>query len=134
MWLSSRAEQLHRRMPSKAPKQFLGLSRLLKRTLWRLILKRRRLSWKMMRFTWPGSDTLVAKADKSVPAMGAANLSARDEICILLDEISASKNVVTSYESWVTRLVASIYASESPSLQRVCDLNERPILLVFWAC
>lgn len=57
---------------------------------------------------------LVAKADKSGSAMGAVYLSTRDEIRFLLDEITALKNVVTSNQSRATRLVAPIYASDTP--------------------
>jgi hypothetical protein len=57
---------------------------------------------------------LVAKADKSGSAMGAAYLSTRDEIRFLLDEITALKNVVTSNQNRATRLVAPIYASDVP--------------------
>lgn len=57
---------------------------------------------------------LVAKADKSGSAMGAAYLSTRDEIRFLLDEITALKNVVTSNQSRATRLISPIYASDTP--------------------
>lgn len=57
---------------------------------------------------------LVAKADKSDSAMGAAYLSTRDEINFLLDEITALKNVVTSNQNRATRLIAPIYASDVP--------------------
>lgn len=57
---------------------------------------------------------LVAKADKSGSAMGAAYLSTRDEIRYLLDEITALKNVVTSNQNRTTRLISPIYASDSP--------------------
>ncbi len=57
---------------------------------------------------------LVAKADRSGSAMGAAYLSTRDEIRFLLDEITALKNVVTSNQSRATRLIAPIYASDTP--------------------
>lgn len=57
---------------------------------------------------------LVAKADKSGSAMGAAYLSTRDEIRFLLDEITALKNVVTSNQNRATRLIAPIYASDIP--------------------
>lgn len=57
---------------------------------------------------------LVAKADKSGSAMGAAYLSTRDEIRYLLDEITALKNVVSSNQNRATRLVAPIYASDAP--------------------
>lgn len=57
---------------------------------------------------------LVAKADKSGSAMGAAYLSTRDEIRFLLDEITALKNVVTTNQSRATRLIAPIYASDTP--------------------
>ena len=57
---------------------------------------------------------LVSKADKAGSAMGATYLSTRDEIRYLLDEISALKNVVTTNQHRVTRLIAPIYASELP--------------------
>jgi hypothetical protein len=57
---------------------------------------------------------LLAKADKSGSAMGAAYLSTRDEIRYLLDEITALKNVVTSNQNRATRLVSPIYASDIP--------------------
>ena len=57
---------------------------------------------------------LVAKADKTGQAVGAAYLSTRDEIRYLLDEITSLKNVVTSNQSRVTRLIAPIYASDTP--------------------
>lgn len=57
---------------------------------------------------------LVAKADKSGSAMGAAYLSTRDEIRYLLDEITVLKNVVTSNQNRATRLVAPIYAGDIP--------------------
>jgi uncharacterized protein involved in exopolysaccharide biosynthesis len=57
---------------------------------------------------------LVAKADKSGSAMGAAYLSTRDEIRYLLDEISALKNVLTSNQSRATRLIAPVYAGDTP--------------------
>jgi LPS O-antigen subunit length determinant protein (WzzB/FepE family) len=57
---------------------------------------------------------LVAKADKSGSAMGAAYLSTRDEIRYLLDEITALKNVVTSNQNRATRLVSPIYADDMP--------------------
>ncbi|MBU3546721.1 Wzz/FepE/Etk N-terminal domain-containing protein [Polynucleobacter sp. MWH-Jannik1A5] len=57
---------------------------------------------------------LVAKTDKSGSAIGAAYLSTRDEIRFLLDEITALKNVVTSNQSRATRLIAPIYASDTP--------------------
>jgi hypothetical protein len=57
---------------------------------------------------------LVAKADKSGSAMGAAYLSTRDEIRYLLDEITALKNVVTSNQNRATRLVSPIYAGDIP--------------------
>lgn len=57
---------------------------------------------------------LVAKADKSGSAMGAAYLSTRDEIRYLLDEITALKNVVTSNQNRATRLVSPVYAGDMP--------------------
>ena len=57
---------------------------------------------------------LVAKADKSGSAMGAAYLSTRDEIRYLLDEISALKSVVASNQSRATRLVAPVYGGDTP--------------------
>lgn len=57
---------------------------------------------------------LVTKAHKSGSAMGAAYLSTRDEIRFLLDEIAGLKSVVTSNQSMATRLIAPIYASDTP--------------------
>lgn len=57
---------------------------------------------------------LVAKADKSGSAMGAAYLSTRDEIRFLLDEITALKNVVTSNQNRTARLISPIYAGDMP--------------------
>lgn len=57
---------------------------------------------------------LVSKADKSGSAIGAAYLSTRDEIRYLLDEITTLKNIVTSSQNRVTRLVAPIYAADTP--------------------
>ncbi len=57
---------------------------------------------------------LMAKADKSGSAMGAAYFSTRDEIRYLLDEITTLKNVVTSSQNRATRLVAPIYAGDTP--------------------
>jgi hypothetical protein len=57
---------------------------------------------------------LVAKADKSGSAMGAAYLSTRDEIRYLLEDITTLKNVVTSNQNRATRLVSPIYASDIP--------------------
>ena len=57
---------------------------------------------------------LVAKADKSGAAMSAAYLSSRDEIKYLLDEMAALQNVAMSTQSRSTRLVAPIYASDTP--------------------
>jgi len=60
------------------------------------------------------AKALVAKADKSGAAMGAAYLSTRDEIKYLLDEITTLQNVVSGSQSRVTRLVSPIYASDNP--------------------
>lgn len=60
------------------------------------------------------TKNLVAKADKSGQAMSASYLSTRDEIRFLLDEITALKNVVSSNQNRATRLVAPIYASDTP--------------------
>lgn len=57
---------------------------------------------------------LLAKADKSGSAIGAAYLSTRDEIRYLLDEITAFKNVVTSNQNRATRLVSPVYAGDTP--------------------
>lgn len=57
---------------------------------------------------------VVAKADRSGSAVGAAYLSTRDEIRFLLDEITILKSVVTSNQSRATRLIAPIYASDIP--------------------
>lgn len=57
---------------------------------------------------------LVSRADKAGSAMGATYLSTRDEMRYLLDEISALKNVVTTNQHRTTRMVAPIYASDTP--------------------
>ncbi len=57
---------------------------------------------------------LVARSDKSGAAMSASYLLTRDEIRYLLDEITALKNVVTSNQNRATRMVAPIYASDTP--------------------
>ena len=57
---------------------------------------------------------LVARSDKSGSAMSASYLSTRDEIRYLLDEITSLKNVVSSNQNRATRMVAPIYANESP--------------------
>ena len=57
---------------------------------------------------------LVARSDKSGDAMSARYLSTRDEIRYLLDEITSLKNMVTSNQSRATRMVAPIYASDTP--------------------
>ena len=57
---------------------------------------------------------LITKSDKSGQAMSASYLSTRDEIRYLLDEITALKNVVTTNQNRATRMVAPIYADESP--------------------
>lgn len=57
---------------------------------------------------------LVAKADRSGSAMGAAYLSTRDEIRFLLDEITALKNVVISNQNRTTRLISPIFAGDIP--------------------
>lgn len=61
---------------------------------------------------------MVAKADKSGSAMGAAYLSTRDEIRFLLDEITALNNVVSSNQNRATRLIAPVYAGDVPSAPR----------------
>ena len=60
------------------------------------------------------AQDLVVRSDKSGAAMSASYLSTRDEIRYLLDEITALKNVVTSNQNRVTRMVAPIYASDTP--------------------
>lgn len=60
------------------------------------------------------AQTVVAKADQSGQAMSASYLATRDEIRYLLDEITSLKNVVSTNQSRATRLVAPIYASDSP--------------------
>lgn len=63
---------------------------------------------------------LVARADKSGSAMGAAYLSTRDEIRYLLDEITALKNVVISNQNLTTRLVFPVYVMPiTPSKRNV---------------
>lgn len=57
---------------------------------------------------------LVSKADKSDLAMGINYLSTRDEIRYLLGEIGALKNVVSSNQNRLTRLVSPIYVSDIP--------------------
>ena len=57
---------------------------------------------------------VVARSDKSGAAIGASYLSTRDEIRYLLDEITALKNVVTSNQNRATRMVAPIFASDTP--------------------
>lgn len=57
---------------------------------------------------------LVAKADKSGSAMGAAYLATRDEIRFLLDEIASLQSIVISNQSRATRLIVPIYASDTP--------------------
>jgi LPS O-antigen subunit length determinant protein (WzzB/FepE family) len=57
---------------------------------------------------------VVARSDKSGTAMSASYLSTRDEIRYLLDDISALKNIVTSNQNRVTRLLAPIYSSDMP--------------------
>jgi LPS O-antigen subunit length determinant protein (WzzB/FepE family) len=60
------------------------------------------------------AKALVAKADKSGAAMGAAYLSTRDEIKYLLEEITTLQNVVSGSQTRATRLVSPIYASDNP--------------------
>nr|WP_255533727.1 Wzz/FepE/Etk N-terminal domain-containing protein [Polynucleobacter sp. es-MAR-4] len=57
---------------------------------------------------------LVSRADKSGSAIGAAYLSTRDEIRDLLNEIAMLRNVVISSQNRATRLVAPIYANNTP--------------------
>jgi len=57
---------------------------------------------------------LVSKADKAGSAAGSTYLATRDEIGYLLDEITSLKNVVTTKQQRVARLIAPIYASELP--------------------
>ena len=57
---------------------------------------------------------MVARSDKSGQAMSASYLSTRDEIRYLLDEITALKNVVTSNQNRAARMVAPIFASDTP--------------------
>ncbi|QWD06049.1 hypothetical protein G6719_01685 [Polynucleobacter paneuropaeus] len=58
---------------------------------------------------------LVAKADRFGVAMSAVYLPTRDEIKYLLDEMTALQNMIASSHSRTTRLVAPIYARESPT-------------------
>ncbi len=60
------------------------------------------------------SKNFIAKADKSGQAMGASYLSTRDEIRFLLDEMTALKSLIMSNQSRATRLIAPIYASDTP--------------------
>ena len=57
---------------------------------------------------------VVAKADKSGSAVGAAYLSTRDEIRFLLDEITILKNILASSQIKVAKLISPIYASDTP--------------------
>ena len=57
---------------------------------------------------------LVAGADNLSSTTGAVYLSNRDEIRFLLDEMAVLKSVVGSSESRATRLIAPIYASDTP--------------------
>lgn len=57
---------------------------------------------------------LVSRADKSGSAIGAAYLSTRDEIRDLLNEIAMLRSVVISSQNRTTRLVAPIYANNTP--------------------
>ena len=58
---------------------------------------------------------LLAKADKSGAAIGAAYLSTRDETRYLLDEIAALNRLISITQNRATRLLAPIYASETPA-------------------
>ncbi|MBU3589065.1 hypothetical protein ICN25_03080 [Polynucleobacter sp. 80A-SIGWE] len=58
---------------------------------------------------------LVAKADKLGSTAGVSYLLTRDEIRFLLDEIAVLKNVVIGNQIRVTRLIAPIYASDTPT-------------------
>jgi LPS O-antigen subunit length determinant protein (WzzB/FepE family) len=57
---------------------------------------------------------LVARPYKLFSPMSENYFLTRDEIRYLLDEITALKNVVTSNQNRVTRMVAPIYASDAP--------------------
>lgn len=57
---------------------------------------------------------LVSRSDKGGSAMSAAYLSTRDEIRYLLDEMTGLKNILASSQNRATRLVAPIYASDTP--------------------
>lgn len=57
---------------------------------------------------------VIARSDKSGTAMSASYLATRDEIRYLLDEITALKNIVTTNQNRVTRMVAPIYSSDMP--------------------
>ena len=57
---------------------------------------------------------LVSRSDKGGSAMSAAYLSTRDEIRYLLDEMTGLKNILASNQNRATRLVAPIYASDTP--------------------
>ena len=56
----------------------------------------------------------VAKANKYGSSVGVVYLSTRDEIRFLLGEIATLKNIIISYQSKATRLIAPIYTSEVP--------------------
>lgn len=60
------------------------------------------------------AKNLLAKADKSGLAMGAAYLATRDEIRFLLDEIATLNNVIASSQMKAVRLISPIYASDAP--------------------
>lgn len=57
---------------------------------------------------------LVSRADKSGSDIGVAYLSTRDEIRDLLNEIAMLRSVVISSQNRATRLVAPIYANNTP--------------------
>ena len=57
---------------------------------------------------------LVSRSDKGGSAMSAAYLSTMDEIRYLLDEMTGLKNSLASNQNRATRLVAPIYASDTP--------------------
>ena len=57
---------------------------------------------------------VVARSDKSGTAMSASYLLTRDEIRFLLDEITSLNNVVSSNQYRTTRMIAPIFASDTP--------------------
>lgn len=57
---------------------------------------------------------LIARADKSGPAVSAAYLATRDEIRYSLDQITGLQNIIIQNESRASHLTAPIYVNERP--------------------